>query len=229
MSSRAGDWRPGRHDRRVGQRAVADRSIAPLQGGPAAVAQVPHGGHPGGQLLGQRPLDHPVQFGVAVAGQPLQGAVVAVAAEVDVGVDQPGQQGGAGELDDGQPSGRGAVPGSIPTMRPPSVRARAPPGRPARRRMPIPLGWPASRPPHSRPAVVTATARRCIAVSTTSSRRCRNDGHPGRRLQVRVLQRAGAGCPLGPGSPPPLIARLAGVMDATVIRDSAQPKEQARW
>ncbi len=75
-------------------------AVATVHDRPPVVAQVPDRRHARGQLLGQRRLDHRVQVVGRELRQTLQGAVLRVAAQVDVRVDEAGQQRAVGEVDE---------------------------------------------------------------------------------------------------------------------------------
>ena len=92
-----GDGRTGGDDVRA---VVRGRAVAALHDRPAVVAQVPDRRHARGQLLGERRLDHGVQLVGRELRQALQGAVVGVAAQVDVRVDEARQQRAVGEVDE---------------------------------------------------------------------------------------------------------------------------------
>ena len=76
------------------------RTVAAVHDGPPVVAQVPDRRHAGGQLLGQRRVDHRLQVVGRELRQTFQGAVLRVAAQVDVRVDETRQHGAVGEVDE---------------------------------------------------------------------------------------------------------------------------------
>jgi hypothetical protein len=89
-------------DRRAGGDHGRARSGAavPVHHRPGHVPQVPDGGDPGGEVPPQGGGDDQVDRRGVQLGQLVQRPRAAVRAEVDVGVDQAGQQGGTGEFGD---------------------------------------------------------------------------------------------------------------------------------
>ena len=75
------------------------------------IAQIADRGHPRAQMLPCRCGDDVAQLRRRPRGDVVEGCGAAVGTQVDVGVDQPGQQRGPGHLDDLATVGRGCGSG----------------------------------------------------------------------------------------------------------------------
>ena len=72
----------------------------PIGDRPARIAEVTGRGHPTRQLSAQRSADDRVEFVVAEFRELVEGPRAGVAAQVHVGIDEAGEQGGAGQIRD---------------------------------------------------------------------------------------------------------------------------------
>ncbi len=96
VTAHAGERRARGQDRRP----KSLRSIgSPVEHGVPAITQIPHGGDARGQRPPQGLLDDAWEFGVVVGLDPVQGSRSTVSAQVDMSVDQAGQN-RALDLDD---------------------------------------------------------------------------------------------------------------------------------
>ena len=105
VSAGGGDGRSGGDDGR--QRRVGHRGVAQPEGQVAAVAQIPHGGHPatsGPPGGGSHRREH---FGVVAVGEVTHRIVGRVEGQMDVAVDQAGQECRTVEIDHGGAVGSG--------------------------------------------------------------------------------------------------------------------------